>query len=72
MKKKIDTTLLKPGVKVKALVRGPGGQRPPEAPAFKLFSGGQRPPEAPAFKLFWKTHDTFPNSLNTCCKLQIT
>jgi len=57
MKKKIDTTLLKPGVKVKALVRGPGGQRPPEAPAFKLF---------------WKTHDTFPNSLNTCCKLQIT
>ena len=44
-------------VQGKALVRG---------------SGGQRPPEAPGFKLFCKTHHPFPNSSNACCKLQIT
>jgi len=44
-------------VQGKVLVRGPGGQRLPEAPGFKLF---------------WKTHNQFPNSSKAYCNLQIT
>jgi len=38
----------------------------------KALVRGRMAPESPAFKLFWKTHDPFPNSSNSCCKLQIT